>query len=116
MSDKASIVYLAGGGDEVVYVVPEELLNWFDNVKPGERTIPEGLQKMLGPYIDPEADPKFTTPLGETIYVTPGSADNDVALHMSLVVRNFDSESEAESWVYENGMELSNERYVGFIY
>jgi hypothetical protein len=114
MTQKAVLFSLAGGGDRDLFFAPPEALEWCEQATPGYHPIPENVQAALGPFTEKGSLSDEETK--ERVNVTPGSADNDVALFLSCMCRRFDTTKQAMSYAAAQGWEISDEEYSGCIY
>lgn len=114
MTQKAVLFTLAGQGDREIFLAPPEALAWIAAVRPGTRAVPADVRAALEPFIGELEGCREV--LDEEVEVTTGSAGNDVALFLSAVCRQFDRGRDAVAYAAEQGWELAEDEYDGYIY
>lgn len=115
---EAAIFTLAGGGDVYTFLAPAIAIEWCMGVTPGEQKVPPEIQAALIPFLC-EADPKHGRDEVDTnvdLDITSGSADNDAAMFLCGVCRDFDSQREAVAFAKEKGWTIVEEEYEGCSY
>jgi hypothetical protein len=96
-----------------IFLAPKSALQWCYNADYGDQPIPRNVLGDLTPFLDSDYD---GDPATDTFDITPGSADNDVALALSQVCRAFKSPIEAMEYAFAHYTVNSADCYTGLEY
>lgn len=104
---------LQGGGDRQFFLAPIQALEWCLAITPGPANLPISVREALIPFLAVGGN---GPDMNEKINITSGSADNDAALFLSCLCRNFDTIKQALDYAKAQGWEIAEEEYEGCIY
>jgi hypothetical protein len=88
------------------------------DIKPGPQKMPSEIQEALRPFLR-EANP---TPAWDKVdpnadlHISTGSADNDAAMFLNDLCRDFDSRCKAIAFAEEKGWVVVEDEYEGCSY